>query len=335
MKNLVFILAAAAGILVSCTKNEVAPAEPQEITYMTAPLVKANVEFDADKVFWSWAYHTGEYDWTYGSHPIWIDGEKISYKPANDVWKGTNSYYWPKNGDKLTFFAYSINDVDGKTLTNATVSCPPANGIKVTGFTTADNLNVDFMVADIAANKTANENVYDFEPETDVNPSGVPTLFKHKLSQVVFTVKTTSAYAGKTFNLKSITFNKISGGADYYQYNAGVEGWSNYGADVATTSYYSGSDVPFADTKVTPLAIQSLYIPQNFTDETVTIVYTITTGSVTETLTMPKKLSEIFTANWEMGKKYTCDITIGLNEISWDPAVVDWTDGVAVGWGIN
>jgi len=334
MKKLFFIFAAAAGILVSCTKNEVAPAEPQEITYLTAPLVKANVAFGADKVFWSWAYHTGTADWTYGSHPIWISGEQISYQDANDVWKGANSYYWPKNEDKLTFFAYSINDVDGKTLTNATVSCPPENGIKVTGFTTADNLNVDFMVADIAANKTANDNAYNFEPETGVNPSGVPTLFRHKLSQVVFTIKSNMAYAGKTFNLKSITLNNISGGADYYQYNAGVEGWSNYGADVATTTYYSGSDVPFANTTVTPTAIQSLYIPQVFTNETVTIVYTITTGSVTETLTKSKNLAEIFTDHWVMGKKYTCDITISLNEILWDPAVVEWVDGTGGSWAI-
>ena len=65
------------------------------------------------------------------------------------------------------------------------------------------------------------------------------------------------------------------------------------------------------------------------------IVTTYTGTPVTETVTVSKKLSEIFTtpASWEAGKKYTLTITLSMNEILWDPAVADWASGTGT-WGI-
>ena len=79
-----------------------------------------------------------------------------------------------------------------------------------------------------------------------------------------------------------------------------------------------------------------ILLPHTFADtELMQITYDIVTDytgtPVTETVTVSKKLSEIFTettpASWVAGKKYTLTITLSMNEILWDPAVENWTAG--------
>ena len=45
-----------------------------------------------------------------------------------------------------------------------------------------------------------------------------------------------------------------------------------------------------------------------------------------ENVVVEKKLSELFGASWKMGTRYTCAITVSLDEILWDPAVEPWVD---------
>lgn len=186
--------------------------ENVEISYKVAPRTKADPQaFDTHNVFASWAYYlpSGKWDENRTNAKIYIgkegeEGATISY--GNNVWKDQdNSYYWPKEGN-LTFFAYSLNS---KSLTNkfgndTHFSC--LNHESQYGIFGSLNLdihpNTDFLVADIASDKTANENVYDF--------NGVPTLFKHKLSRVKFAVKKKSDYPGATITLNSITFKTLS-----------------------------------------------------------------------------------------------------------------------------
>ena len=71
-------------------------------------------------------------------------------------------------------------------------------------------------------------------------------------------------------------------------------------------------------------------MPQTFADATpvVEVVYTITTNYTTtpvvETVTETKALKDIYTNGWVPGKKYELTITLTLDEILWDPAVVEW-----------
>ena len=71
-------------------------------------------------------------------------------------------------------------------------------------------------------------------------------------------------------------------------------------------------------------------MPQTFADATpvVEVVYTITTNytgtPVVETVTVEKALNSIYTGGWVPGKKYELTITLTLDEILWDPAVVEW-----------
>jgi hypothetical protein len=57
------------------------------------------------------------------------------------------------------------------------------------------------------------------------------------------------------------------------------------------------------------------------------IITEYTGSEVTETVTVSKKLSEIFGASWVAGTKYTLTITLGMTEILWDPAVENWATG--------
>ena len=98
---------------------------------------------------------------------------------------------------------------------------------------------------------------------------------------------------------------------------------------------YCNTETTFAKDVVIPAAIQSYYIPQTFTDDVkVVLKYKIITDNgesdpskhAVETVTVEQKLSELFGASWMMGHRYTCAITVSLDEILWDPAVEIWED---------
>ena len=65
-------------------------------------------------------------------------------------------------------------------------------------------------------------------------------------------------------------------------------------------------------------------------DPKLTIVYEIITSytgtDVTETVTDTKDLKDIYKNDWECNKNYILGITLGLNEIYWDPSVEGWED---------
>lgn len=338
MKKLFFILAAAAGILVSCTKNEVAPAEPQEITYMTAPITKA--EFDDSYVFKSWAYYNANGTLWSTSNLVGADWDiqnaTIS-KQTDGTWGETGkTYYWPKGGS-LTFFAYSLGkgNVD-MAASSGSISCAVNTGIRATAYDAIKNANVDFMVADVMDNETVNDDADEQYTE------GVKTLFRHKLSKVIFTVETTDNYAAsspaKTFTLNSIVFKKINSVGTYTQ--VPTEGWTAQGTPVDNHNYYATNLVFGYDSNRKDVSAQSgahlMYVPQTFTDDMkVEITYTITSSGVNDVVKVEKKLSEVFGTSWALGTQYTCAIKIGLNEILWDPAVQDWTSVDSGSWNIN
>ena len=367
MKKL-FYFAAAAVALAACAKNEVIPVnsgENQEITFNVAPKTKGTVPsndpkyFNEANHFVSYAYFRGEGNkWPGAVGQIYIDNADISF--ADNKWKEAGStYYWPKSDkSSLTFFAWSTNS-DRTTLTDATVSCDSKSGISVSKYDVTKNKTVDLLVADVAANKNANEDIY--------SHNGVPTLFRHKLSYLIFNVKTAADYKtkdGKVFFINSITLRGFDLEGDYSQ-NADNKTstdpspivydktgyWSNFkgkNANETTLSeqqYFNstggvefGKDVMSLD--ATAGVDQKYYLPQNITatgdpssttDYTIEVVYTIKTTEAstetTETVTKYIKASEIYGEKWEINKKYTCTLTFSLDEIYWDPAVEEWTPG--------
>ena len=351
MKKLIVLLSAVAA-LAACSKNEVVPAvsgENVEISYKVAPRTKADPQaFDTDNKFAYWAYYlpSGKWDENRTNAKIYIgkegeEGATISY--GNNVWKDQdNSYYWPKEGN-LTFFAYSLNS---KSLTNkfgndTHFTC--LNHESQYGIFGSLNLdihpNTDFLVADIASDKTANENVYDF--------NGVPTLFKHKLSRVKFAVKKKSDYPGATITLNSITFKNLVNVMTYSQF------WKDANNDIIqdyiategasrSNQEYTKTDFEVSSTAFVPVPneVRYIYIPQDFknvTDATkiatIEVKYTVTLKKgtsetdkgIAETYTKTLKVKDIFDS-WEIGKRYTFNLIFSLDEIKWAPAVGDWED---------
>lgn len=350
MKKYFFILAAAAA-LAACAKNEVTPVlsqENAEIAYNVAPKTKAGLaanqeNFAQGNVFASWAYYLpGTTTWVEeggknADAKAYIANSTISYQAG--VWKNaTATYYWPKGG-RLTFFAYSLNKGNLDLSDGSYFHCAPTTGI-AGQIDLKKDPNTDFLVAEIAKDKSANENQYVF--------NGVPTLFKHKLTRVVFTV-TAENYQDKSFTLNSIQFNNLHAAAVYGQYSAvDLAGDPNPTKDYLKPStgaahmdnpFYTQTDLQVVAGAVTTVPeaneVTKIYIPQAFADETATITvnYTIKTtvhnnatdstveDKCTTTIPIKGKFSQ-----WEMGKKYIFNLKFTLDEITWDPAVEKWED---------
>ncbi len=345
MKNKSFLLllpAAVAALLVGCSKTEVNTVEsaPAEITFQTVE-TKAASNFATDKKFYSYAYFLPKdklvWNTNYASGVEYISNSLIEYVSDKTAWKNTTTtYYWPKEG-QLTFFAWT-DYTDAPAVTGCTISCDKAKGINTTGYDVTSNRNKDLLVADIAADQSTNTT------EHDGWKKGVPTVFKHVLSNLVFTVRTDETETGNVypagmFNLQSVKLKNVYTVGDYTQGSptAGATPWSNQTSSSELPTY-TGTEVSVNSTAqtLTP-ATDDYYIvlPQTFSDATpvIEIVYTITTNytgtAVTETVTATKALKDIYTAGWENGKKYTLGIILGAEEILWDPDVTDWTAGTS------
>lgn len=345
MKKYIFFFAAAALSLAACSKNEVTPAfsdENAEITFNVAPKTKAlsasQSDFSHDNVFTSYAYYLAPgKTWATGfaSAQLYISNSEISY--IGDLWKNkTTTYYWPKDGGSLTFFAYSLNkpnrDFGGNSNMGCTIYAESDGSFSggINGqFDVQTDKNVDFLVADIAADKNANEQTYAH--------TGVPTLFRHKLSLVNVTAKLQEHYIGKTFTINNIKFTQISHFATYSQF---PEKMTESGTKIDQIYAENAAFVVPETREIVPYVIknaagdktddgQYIYIPQTFNADNmvIEISYTITTAvgssTVKEECVSRTKISDVF-PKWEIGKKYVLDLTFSLNEIHWDPAVEEW-----------
>lgn len=367
MKKL-FYFAAAAVALAACAKNEVIPVnsgESQEITFNVAPKTKAGTQtFNTKWNFKAYAYYYAGGNAS-ATPQLYINNAVVSYQTITtetgdkSVWKSNTPYYWPKNGS-LTFFAwtslketvgnpnsYTVSYVDkDKDKDNVKVTCSNTTGIKVENYEvdSENNKNVDLLVADIKADQEANTTT---EKDGKYYNDGVPTLFRHKLSYVIFNVVTDQNYsATKRFELKSITFKDIEYKGNYQQIQAAPakEGWivskvkknqTYYTAPAAPTGTgTTGVEITSTAKTLTSDATQNYFLPQEFSNaDKLVITYEVTTTEGTsisvdhvekEIVINPAEGSKMF-ESWLMGKKYTVTLTFKLDEILWDPAVEDWT----------
>lgn len=360
MKKTYLIIAATALVALSaCSKNEVRPAssDPQEITFQTVvggvktkALSGSKVAFNGDK-FKSYAWFLPQGNtWAanYADAKRYISDAEIS-KNSEGKWKAANAYYWPKQGS-LTFFSWTKLKTDNAAdFTNATVSCT-TDGIKFTDYNVSTNINQDLLVADIAADKTENKLTYE--------TSGVPTLFRHKLTKVGVQLAinkpyladanaTTRSIGDKVFKVKSVSFNNIASEGTYTQgHDGSTDSWAA-STTTGSTSIFSGEQALNTTlASVKDADAQFIFLPQVFTasddakenseNEAVanlTIVYTIdtyytATDYSTEEVTIVRSLENPTAAagsqKWEKNKDIVYKITIGLDEILWDPAVENW-----------
>lgn len=342
MKKILFILSLF--ILVSCADVKITPQDKQVSIGYTTLVDKSNAAtkvptftrkvFDNANIFQSYAFYLplGTL-WTYSvisgdnnSKPYFNTDVIVKKDITNNIWRDPNNdWYWPKTY-ALTFFAWSLNapTLDFPTNSSTKVTCTDQNGIVATEYDIELNKNIDFLVADIAADKVANENVYNYQ--------GVPTVFKHKLTQFNATISKKENYSGIEFTLNSIVFNNLNKSGNYTQ-NPDI---MKVGTIKSNQTFTDKNQIA---TSLTPVDIsnidQYIYLPQDFDDnKTITITYTIgydtnNDGSIDleEPVTVTCKLSDLFEIDgFKPGTRYTLNIIFKMDEIYWDPVVEDWED---------
>lgn len=315
--------AAMAALLSSCAKvqEDRAAVPDMSVCYQVVSTTKAASAYPEDRPFVSWAWYLPDgRSWAQdsGEAQLYIPGETVSYDRILQAWTTATAYYWPKSGS-LTFMSLSPANLAGD------VSCSPDKGIELS-FDVAANPDVDLMVADIAAERRAND---------------VPTIFRHKLAKVVsFTMKTDRDYgAFSTVGGKRFTLNKISFAGVYKSgtYASGPkEGWSGHsGVGDMVWSDGSGIEIKHDGTAVPGKDGGLFVLPQSFGPDAVLIVeYTIETYIADaepdhlyhqEKVTESVRLSELH-SSWEMNRQISYTLTIGLDSIEWEASAEEWQD---------
>ena len=296
-----------ATLTLSCTKVEQAESAQAQISYNVVQYTQTKVagEYPTTVPFVSSAFYLEDGKTWAANHSeaiAYIENARISFNGT--LWRDENrSYYWPHTG-KLNFLSYSPAAIQRNTTIDKDT------GITIKDWDVNANQAVDIMVADVQTEQTSNQNVGLY--------TGVPTIFRHKLSQIVgFEFNTFEDYAhghdgstSKPYQNEDVVFivnkiqigNLIQKGTYKSSYDVGtavakIGAWVPSGtAEAVSYTWYSndtGTPIPYSKTELTSIASQLanpyiMLLPQTFADpgeaESSTVphlelVYTIRTYS--------------------------------------------------------
>ena len=338
MKKLFFIAAIAGAALVSCTKNELAPSvTAQEEISFAAPVVGAQTKvfgaigatYDKEEDFDVWS------KWNKTEITVWGGTDYIVDKPVthNEAtpggWHFTPAYYWPAEG-YLSFVAVSPSIGNNVTYSDTY------------GFTIADwsqgatqDKIVDLMYSSPSFNHqkatyTSGDNAGE---EAIYTYKGVDIKFNHALSYLVFTIKTADSYSTNTFQLKKITLSGIYTTGSFTQKPSGTDpNWAvNTSGSTGTYVAYEGT-LPFGNSPVLAEAVKHeeiILLPQTLTagKQKLTIDYQIKADGDWINQKQEVYLESGTIKTWQMGMKYTYNLSVSMTEIILDPAVAEWKDG--------
>ncbi|MDD6880330.1 MAG: fimbrillin family protein, partial [Firmicutes bacterium] len=255
---------------------------------------------------------------------------------GEQVWKATDgkTYYWPNySKTTLSFFAYSPYSVAGSTDPSVaaegmgvTPTFTAAGGIKIEGYEHKDQ-TLDFMTAD-AKDRTYTQPDGP-EGESEATDGTVKLQFKHQLTQLVFAVKKAADYNGITMELVSIKLDKIGNTATFENGKWGTpstySGTYNIDYTGVTPMIFTNADAVTSN-GMTVIPQDLIASAESAPGQTMTIVYEISgTGVAKEIVT---KTVDLYTQNltkWEPNQKITYNISIGMQEILFNPSVSTWT----------
>ena len=250
-----------------------------------------------------------------------FENEQVTYDKSTTPakWTYTNTKYWPTEGH-IDFLAYAPY---GET--------PNFNGSSSIDFTVEKDAAAqkDLLWAK-ATNQTKAENS---------GTSKVKFTFKHALAKIGYKVKTSASYEGTTIKLNKITLAGSAtdpttgafytkGTIDLSKGNDATDLWTKQDGKQYFT-WFNGSQSLTSTSESNPETDYLFVIPQNFstgTDELYVIVdYTINynTGAAA---TMKSTVSSKLTKNFEQGKAYKINLSIGLTPIEFDADVTAWKD---------
>lgn len=366
IKALLLATCAAAGMCFTSCSNENSPvdnerSENQAIafgTYMAKPAVtKAGKTGcmtldklkESDAGFGVFAHYTGQNNYTAPSEAFnFMFNEAVKYKATTGPWEYSPVKYWPNTpGDKVSFFAYAPYVETPSESTGITaMSEKTVKGEPTLTYVIASNPNniVDLLWA-------KKENQENTKKTTD---GKVKFEFKHALSQIAFTVKTTvdGGTEGPASTKVYVESIKIDGGSlkNKGTLNLATGTWTIDGA--ATAASISGGTGNFTDAVKYPSSItnwasmattgvtkdaQPLFEASNMfviipasTKIQVTIKYHVLTedASLNKGFTdVPNEVTsgEIDLGTVAMNKKYTINMNLGLKTVVFDnPTVAEW-----------
>ena len=169
----------------------------------------------------------------------------------------------------------------------------------------------------------------------------VTFIFKHALSRLGYTVKTSATAEGTSIILNQITLVGSNDGAKGAFYSAGIidlsktsstDLWTNLNSDTKLMFNWVSSNKKLSSNETKNDETEYLFvIPQDFSQKTtgadelyVIVDYTIIYSDRT---TMKTKVYQKLEKNFEQGKAYTLNLTLGLTPIEFDVTTVEgWTD---------
>lgn len=251
----------------------------------------------------------------------WFDNQKVTYKAS--AWTYEPLKYWLPQGH-IDFLAYAPYDSEQKLNDNSKLN-----------FTVNSTITEQKDLLWANAKDQTKDNIASTNNK-------VKFQFNHALSRLGYTVKLKEKYTGSTIKLTKIT---LAGSADGTTkkafYTAGTIDLSNTSsstdlwtisnpADKQNFDWFSGE----AQTLATTPSNNTEYlfvIPQKFsapaTDELYVIVEYTIEGPAGVTKPMTNKVYKKLEKNFEQGKAYTINLTIGLTPIDFDADVTPWADG--------
>ena len=260
----------------------------------------------------------GNYSSTDGTTPTygknWFDNQPVTYKTS--AWTYNPVKYWLPQGH-IDFLAYAPYDSNQELK---------------------ENSKLDFTVSSTIANQK--DLLWANATNQTKTDKPVTFTFNHALAKIGYTVKTNVVGTGGT----TITLNKITlagsatdpttgafytkGTIDLSKGNDATDLWTKQDGKQYFT-WFNGSQSLTSTSESNPETDYLFVIPQNFstgTDELYVIVdYTINynTGAAA---TMKSTVSSKLTKNFEQGKAYKINLSIGLTPIEFDADVTAWKD---------
>lgn len=365
MKNLNLLIAVAGVALASCSfeeKMDWSMAESNDQITFEAPVVglptKAAIEdatfpttadfavsaiwlesgtFGSDAAN-SWGGTNAK---TYMTKVVMTSTDKTVESTDYKTWTSATPYYWPKQG-KLTFQAYSP-----ATLTPLSFD---KTGLNLENHTVATD--VDIMYSNRAVDQTkANQIGQTYPADPAPKYYGVQLTFHHALSYLKFAAKKESTLTTEypKITLTGITLHDMYKTGDFVQgiaagaTNVHAPAWTK-SATAALDSYNilsSGSlvlhhEIATTNAQIAPILVMPQLFVGESQDAKFTIEYTLQSDAAATPIPQNFEIAlkdlaynDAAATGFEVGKKYTFNIIIGLEQIYFAPEVTDWT-GVEV-----
>lgn len=361
MKKFFFLTATAAVMLASCAKVEKDPAPAREIDFQTANyLTKATTGavYGTGNTFGTYSFTDDGKDIIGNTYLDLMKNQRIKYQTT--MWKADRvvPYFWPETG-YLDFISYSPYKATADPMP-AEIPTITETTLSWTGYTVGTDHADDLMYADKAVN--LNGAVDQIEDAESNNFSGVPTLFHHALAQVKFDFDiSTASDANYDVVVTGVSLEGISTkgnlnltldstDSDYHSplnevaddnmipWVLPANVWSDPSEDITLQTFSGSKLLTQSPQTLLPSSGTGMFyvLPQTLVDNQQKVVVDFTVYLQNGKDDPSQKVSEYeWTTSlrtdalsaWEINKQitYTVSINPPFNEITFDPAVVDWS----------